>query len=139
MDESSFERLREELMDKYIDTPEELEKQIEGVADETARSLRFRPDGAWMQFQCPDEEAPRTFKVQYRRTVKGMKVVLFIVIADICKLEEAHGRNAQYAPFTMTVESNVNVDETAQLKASLEAFLRHISGAVAPEELPGEE
>ena len=139
MDESSFERLREELMDKYIDTPEELEKQIEGVAEETARNLRFRPDGAWMQFHCPDEEEPRTFKVQYRKVVKDMKVIIFIVIADIHKLETAHERNAQYAPFTMTIESNVNTDETAQLKASLEAFLRHISGAIAPEDITEEE
>lgn len=138
MDESSFERLREELMDKYIDTPEELTKQIEGVAEETARSLRFRPDGTWMEFQGPEDEEPRRFKVQYRKKVSDFKVIYLVVIADIRKLEEAHERNAQYAPFTMTVESDVSLDETAQLRASLEAFLRHISGAVQAGEIEDE-
>lgn len=139
MDESSFERLCDELTDKYIDTPEELTKQIEGVAEETARALRFRPDGTWMEFQGPEDEEPKHFKVQYRKKIDGFKVTLLIVIADMRKYEEARSRNAMYSPFTMTVESNVAHDETAQLKASLEAFLRHISGAVMPEEVTEDE
>lgn len=130
-----MERLHEELWDQYIDAPEELVKQIEGVAEETAKMLRFRPDGAWMKFQGPEDEEPRIFKVQYKKKVNEFRVILLIVIADVRKLEEARSRNVQYAPFTMTVESNSHLDETEQLKASLEAFLRHISGAVQPEEL----
>lgn len=105
------------------------------MAEETARNLRFRPDGTWMKFQGPEDEEPRTFKVQYRKKIDGLRTIFLIVIADIRKLEEARDRNAQYCPFTMSVESNSNLDEIEQLKASLEAFLRHISGAVQPEEL----
>ena len=138
IDENSYELLQEELWDRYIDIPEELTKQIENVAEETARTLRFRPDGAWMRFQGPDDEEPRLFKVQYRKKIDSFKTVFLIVIADVHKLEEAHSRNAQYAPYTMQVESNTTLDEVSQLKASLEAFLRHISGAVQPGEVDDE-
>lgn len=137
-EEKSLEYLYNELMDKYIETPEELEKQITEVAAETASSLRFRPDGAWMKFQGPEDEEPRLFKVQYRKKIDGFKVFILIVIADIRKYEDARARNVQYSPFAMQIESNTTFDEITQLRASLEAFLRHISGAVAPEEIEEE-
>jgi hypothetical protein len=133
MEDEVLAALQEEIMHDAIEAPAELEEQIKNTAEQAAQSLVFKPEGTTVEFLCPGEDEARILRMKILKEVKNFKQVVIMVIVDIRKYEEAKKRRVVYIPFTVTVEIDNSLSYQENLRATCEAFFRHISGAISPE------
>lgn len=126
MDDAQLKKIQDEIIGA-IDEDLKIESTITETAREVAAKIFFS-DSVKEVFN----NTLYSFK-QNRVIVKG-KQSIFLVIADVYKYEHAKSIGERYIPFTVTAEIDNKMDLSKNLQAMIEAFFRHTTGKINPEE-----
>lgn len=127
MTDQELNALQEKIEQDTFDIPEELEALIKDTSEKVARELAFKSNS-----QTRAEFQDEVFIFSAKKVIRGFKQVIFFAIAN-----ENHYKavGSKYRPYTVTLEVDNSFDYVDNLKAGVESFLRHISGAIMPQEL----
>lgn len=120
--------LQERIMQETIDAPAELENLIVETAERVASEIALKNGTSRMEFQ----DEVYTFKAV--KKIVSFKEIIYMVVVN-----EAHRKmgGSRYRPYTVTVEVDNSFSYLENLQATVETFLRHITGTVAAQELEG--
>lgn len=124
MDDKQLEKLQEELL-AQVNAPLELEQYIKDISDKVAFEL-YASKKVLIEF----EDTQYLFKS--RSVFLNGKKGINIVVADMVKFKLLREK---YIPYQVTVEIDNNFSELENLKAAIEAFFRHVTNLVQPEEI----
>lgn len=124
MDEQKLEQIQKELMEQ-IDAPLQLEKEIIELSNKIATDLTY-VDKTTIEFD----------NTIYRFMVRKMPRVIFLLVADMTKASVV---GTKYIPYQIKAEIDNNLSYKENLRASVLAFFRHITGLIKPEELDDDE
>lgn len=128
MTEEQIDTIQKNMMKSYVDAPIELEERIKDTAEKTAGILVYQ-EGRKAEFEFNDT----VYEAKLKKTVSDFKEIIYMVILDEKKLKSAGGH---YVPFTVSAEVDNSFSYYENVKAMVEAFLRHITGTIQPEVLP---
>ena len=120
--------LQERIMQETIDAPAELENLIVETAERVASEIALKNGTSRMEFQ----DEVYTFKAV--KKIVSFKEIIYMVVVN-----EEHRKMGgnRYRPYTVTVEVDNSFSYLENLQATVETFLRHITGTVAAQELEG--
>ena len=124
MNDKQLEKLQEELL-ALVNAPLELEQYIKDISDKVAFEL-YASKKVLIEF----EDTQYLFKS--RSVFLNRKKGINIVVADMVKFKLLREK---YIPYQVTVEIDNNFSELENLKAAIEAFFRHVTNLVQPEEI----
>lgn len=124
MDDKQLERIQEDLL-AQVNAPLELEQRIKDISSKVAFDL-YASKKALIEF----EDTQYLFKS--RNILLNEKKGINIVVADMVKFKLLREK---YIPYQVTVEIDNNFSEVENLKAAVEAFFRHVTNLVQPEEI----
>ncbi|MGO5439726.1 hypothetical protein ACTQX2_02475 [Megamonas funiformis] len=124
MDDKQLEKLQEELL-AQVNAPLELEQYIKDISDKVAFEL-YASKKVLIEF----EDTQYLFKS--RSVFLNEKKGINIVVADMVKFKLLREK---YIPYQVTVEIDNNFSEVENLRAAVEAFFRHVTNLVQPEEI----
>lgn len=124
MDDKQLEKLQEELL-AQVNAPLELEQYIKDISDKVAFEL-YASKKVLIEF----EDTRYLFKS--RSVFLNGKKGINIVVADMVKFKLLREK---YIPYQVTVEIDNNFSEVENLRAAVEAFFRHVTNLVQPEEI----
>lgn len=123
---ANLDKIYENLYDKYIVDPENLEKEISAVASDAVNQVFLGKDTISFQF-CDN-----VFIARLIEDIKGFSRVIRVVISNEGSRQIAGDR---YIPYTLEAEIDNNLSARENYRTIFEAFLRHVCGAVKPEVL----
>lgn len=123
---TNLEKVHEELYDKYVVDPENLEKEISAVADNAANQAFLGKDTVSFQF------GDNIFVARLTEDIKRFSRVIRVVISNENSRQIAGDR---YIPYTLEAEVDNNLSAKENYRTVFEAFLRHVCGAIQPEVL----
>jgi len=124
LDDKQLEKLQEELL-AQVNAPLELEQYIKDISDKVAFEL-YASKKVLIEF----EDTRYLFKS--RSVFLNGKKGINIVVADMVKFKLLREK---YIPYQVTVEIDNNFSEVENLRAAVEAFFRHVTNLVQPEEI----
>lgn len=124
MTNEDLQNIHNNLYEKYIIDPENLEKEISEVADIAA--TRVTRGYGVISFQFKDN----TFIARLAEDLKGFRRVIQLVVSNENSRAIAGNR---YIPYTVEAEVDNNLSAKENYRTVFEAFLRHVCGAVQPE------
>lgn len=121
MTDEQLAALQDKIMHDTIDAPAEMEAMIQDTAAKVARDLSLK---ASQTARAEFEDELYIFKAT--KTVINFKQVVHMVIVN-----EEHRKlgGNKYRPYTATAEIDNGFSYEDNLRAVVETFLRHISGA----------
>ena len=124
MTNEDLQNIHNDLYEKYVIDPDNLEKEMSSVADAAATSA-IRGYGV-ISFQFKDN----IFIARLTEDIKGFKRVIRLVVSNENSRAIAGNR---YIPYTVEAEVDNNLSAKENYCTVFEAFLRHVCGAVQPE------
>ena len=128
MSPDDLQAAQEELYRKYVEEPEEQESMLAEMSERIAHDICKGSGTANFEFDGRDFQA----RVSNSRSFGNGKKSLMIVIADRMKYKLL---GTKYKPYILSIEVDNNLGPEENLRAVVEAFLRHISGTYSVEEL----
>lgn len=123
---ANLEKIYEDLYDRYIADPDNLEKEISAVAGDAANQVFLGRDTITFQF-CDN-----VFIARLTEDIKRFSRVIRVVISNESSRQIAGDR---YVPYTLEAEIDNNLSARENYRTIFEAFLRHVCGAIKPEVL----
>ena len=130
MDERKIQEIQDNII-KGIDKEIELDKQIESDSEEIAYNLLKNNKTKFIVDK-------RNYLFQYGTYInKKNKQCIVIYISDIEIVNKT--KTGDYIPYIINSEIDNNFTLEENLKATVEAFLRHRLGLIKPEVLPDDE
>lgn len=123
---ANLEKIYEDLYDRYIVDPDNLEKEIAAVASDAANQVFLGRDTITFQF-CDN-----VFVARLTEDIKRFSRVIRVVISNESSRQIAGDR---YIPYTLEAEIDNNLSARENYRTIFEAFLRHVCGAIKPEVL----
>ena len=117
-------RIQEDLTRQYISEPLTLEETIKETAERVAKDLAYGPEKSSFEFLEED------YKAAVKRDMFKKKI--FVAISNETHRELAGNK---YSPYMVDCDIDNNFSYYENMKAVVEAFLRHVSGTIEPEVL----
>jgi hypothetical protein len=127
MDDKELQKIQDEIL-SGLDKEQKIEENIVQSADEIASHLLISKK---VNAEINDTQ----YMITYRLLNSGKKQYIFMVVANINKFKIA---GSSYKPYTATAEMDTRYSEHDNIKATVEAFIRHVTGRIKPETLEGE-
>lgn len=124
MDEERIQQIEQKLYQQYVTAPQNLEQEIESIAQEVAGKLVYGINPT-VDFSFLGDP----FLVRAERLVNGSKQVINLVISNE---ETRRIGGSHYVPFTVTAEVDNNFSMVENYKAIIIAFLNHVSNNERP-------
>ena len=124
MDEERIQQIEQNLYQQYVTAPQNLEQEIESIAQEVAGKLVYGINPT-VDFSFLGDP----FLVRAKRLVNGSKQVINLVISNE---ETRRIGGSHYVPFTVTAEVDNNFSMVENYKAIIIAFLNHVSNNERP-------
>lgn len=125
MNEKDIQRIENELLNKYVTAPLDLEAEIESLSREVSNKLVLGTKES-VSFQFLGDE----FIIRAKVTMKNGRRTIIMVVSNETTRELAGNK---YIPFTVESEVDNNFSTLENYKAIIEAFLKHVSNSERPE------
>lgn len=124
MKEEEIQRIQNELL-KSFDKEQQMEEMVENLSGEIAAKLV-------LENKATAEVNGLEYMFAYRFINKGKKQFIYMTVANLNKYRLLQEK---YVPYTVTAEIDNDFTLKENLKATVEAYLRHILDMVKAEEI----